>query len=62
MTAISCAEPVPDPPWYLNEHACPNKAKWLADGRGLTDHPVCGVHARWYRKHGQSVRPIEVAE
>ena len=30
----------------------------LAAGRGVTDLPVCGTHARWFRRYG-TVRPID---
>ncbi len=51
-----CSEPVCPPP-YFSDYPCRNKAKWLADGRGKTDRPLCGQHVRWYRNHGTNVRP-----
>lgn len=58
--SVRCQDRVCPPP-YFDDFACENRAKWLATGRGHTDLPVCGVHARWFRRHGE-VRPIDGGE
>lgn len=52
MSGATCSETVWDRSGW-SSWQCGNLAKFVvAHSSGNDDHPVCGVHVRWYRKYG----------
>ncbi len=54
-----CCERVSHDSWHF--FPCKNAAKWIYSPPAGDDMPVCGVHARHYRKrYPERVRPTDM--